>query len=65
MYTLSGGLSLNGGWFEQHLIKEYNRKVDELHTSWTGNAPVTTGLLIEPYDAGFSYQGTGDFRNYP
>ena len=24
-----------------------------------------TGLFIDPYNAGYSYEGTGDFRDYP
>jgi len=52
-------------WDSQHLIKEYNRQVNSRYKAWTGSAPVTTGLFIDPYNAGFSYQGTGDFRNYP
>jgi len=62
MYLLSGQ---GGEWDAQHLIREYNRKVYSLYESWTGDSPVTTGLFIDPYNAGFSYQGTGDFRGYP
>jgi|TARA_R100000152_G_C6690440_1_gene122190 acetone carboxylase gamma subunit len=65
MYLLSGGLSGPMPWYNQHLIREFNRKVDSRYKSWTGEAPVTTGLFIDPYDGGFSYQGTGDFREYP
>ena len=39
--------------FDNHVIREYNRKIDVLGQP--------TGLLIEPYDAGFRYVGTGDF----
>jgi hypothetical protein len=35
--------------FNDHLIREYNRKIDRL------NQP--TGLFIGPYDAGFRYIG--------
>ena len=62
MYLLSGQGGEGDG---QHLIREYNRKIDSLYKSWTGSAPVTTGLFIDPYNAGFSYEGTGDFRGYP
>ena len=65
MYLLSGGLSGPMPWYNQHLIIEYNRNVSNLYKSWTGEAPVTTGLFIDPYNAGYSYEGTGDFRDYP
>jgi hypothetical protein len=63
MYLLSGGLGASSEWYANHLIREYNQKVDTLSGSW---APASvTGLMIEPYDAGFRYEGTGDFRDYP
>jgi len=62
MYLLSG--QGNGEWEAQHLIREYNRNINSLYKSWTGTEPNTTGLFLEPYNAGFSYQGTGDFRDY-
>tara|TARA_Y100000004_G_scaffold142463_1_gene162039 strand:- start:625 stop:900 length:276 start_codon:yes stop_codon:yes gene_type:complete len=62
MYLLSGS---SAEWDAQHLIREYNRQVNSRYKAWTGDAPATTGLFIDPYDAGFSYKGTGDFRNYP
>jgi hypothetical protein len=61
MYLLSGSAE----WNSQHLIREYNRQVNSRYKAWTGSAPVTTGLFIDPYNDGFSYEGTGDFRNYP
>ena len=61
MYLLSGQ---GGEWDSQHLIREYNRNINSLYKSWTPTEPNATGLFIEPYNAGFSYQGTGDFRNY-
>ena len=62
MYLLSGQ---GGEWGAQHLIREYNRNINSLSTSWTGTTEANaTGLFIEPYNAGFSYQGTGDFRDY-
>ena len=61
MYLLSGQ---GGEWDSQHLIREYNRNVNSLYTSWTPTEPNATGLFLEPYNAGFSYQGTGDFRDY-
>jgi hypothetical protein len=63
MYLLSGGISGQGEWYANHLIREYNRKVDTLSGSWVGAS--VTGLMIDPYDAGFRYEGTGDFRAYP
>tara|TARA_R100000734_G_C3292225_1_gene83906 strand:+ start:144 stop:446 length:303 start_codon:yes stop_codon:yes gene_type:complete len=51
--------------FSNHLIREYNKQVDIRIDSWTGAAGQTTGLLIEPFDAGFRYTGTGNFSNYP
>ena len=42
-----------------------NKQVDIRIDSWTGAAGQTTGLLIEPFDAGFRYTGTGNFSNYP
>jgi len=67
MYLLSGQGTgnLGGGWDAQHLIREYNRNVFNLESSWTGSAPATTGLLIRPFDGGFSYLGTGNFTAYP
>jgi len=35
-----------------------------MYKSWTPTEPNATGLFLEPYNAGFSYQGTGDFRDY-
>jgi len=61
MYLLSGQ---GGEWDSQHLIREYNRNINSLYTSWTPTEPNATGLFLEPYNAGFSYQGTGDFRDY-
>ena len=61
MYLLSGQ---GGEWDSQHLIREYNRNINSLYKSWTPTEPNATGLFIEPYNAGFSYQGTGDFRDY-
>tara|TARA_A100001201_G_scaffold140061_1_gene132730 strand:- start:1094 stop:1369 length:276 start_codon:yes stop_codon:yes gene_type:complete len=62
MYLLSGQDSEVG---RQHLLREYNRNINERYKSWTGSSPVTTGLFIDPYNNGFSYIGTGNFRNYP
>jgi len=61
MYLLSGQ---GGEWGSQHLIREYNRNINSLYKSWTPTEPNATGLFLEPYNAGFSYQGTGDFRDY-
>jgi len=61
MYLLSGQ---GGEWDSQHLIREYNRNINSLYKSWTPTEPNATGLFLEPYNAGFSYQGTGDFRDY-
>ncbi len=58
MYLLSGQ---GGEWGAQHLIREYNRNIHSLYRSWTGSWPDATGLFLEPYNAGFSYQGTGNF----
>jgi hypothetical protein len=63
MYLLSG--QGNKEWDSQHLIREYNNNIDDRYKGWTGSSPVTTGLFIEPYNDGLSYQGTGAFRNYP
>ena len=63
MYLLSGGLSASPEWYANHLIREYNQIVDTLSGSWVGAS--VTGLMIDPYDAGFRYEGTGDFRGYP
>ena len=63
MYLLSG--QANKEWDSQHLIREYNKNINSRYESWTGTAPVTTGLFIEPYNDGLSYIGTGNFRNYP
>jgi hypothetical protein len=63
MYLLSGGISGQGEWYANHLIREFNRKVDVLSGQWVGAS--VTGLVIDPYDAGFRYEGTGDFRAYP
>ena len=60
LYLLSGASS---EWYANHLIREYNRKVDTLSGNWAGAS--VTGLMIDPYDAGFRYEGTGDFRAYP
>jgi hypothetical protein len=63
MYLLSG--QGGGEWDSQHLIREYNRKINSLSPSWTGTIEANaTGLFVEPYNAGFSYQGTGDFTDY-
>ena len=51
--------------FSNHLIREYNKQVDMRIDSWTAAAGQTTGLVIEPFDAGFRYTGTGGFANYP
>ena len=51
--------------FSNHLIREYNKQVDFKIDSWEGVASQTTGLIIEPHDAGFRYTGTGDFSAYP
>jgi len=61
MYLLSGSKEYNS----QHVIREYNRNVFGLESSWTGDAPATTGLLLRPFNDGFSYVGTGDFTDYP
>ena len=61
MYLLSGQ---GGEWDAQHLIREYNRNINSMYKSWTPTEPNATGLFLEPYNAGFSYQGTGDFRDY-
>lgn len=63
MYLLSGQANKESD--SQHLIREYNKNINGRYESWTGTAPVTTGLFIEPYNDGLSYIGTGDFRNYP
>ena len=63
MYLLSG--QADKGWYSQHLIREYNNSINDRYEGWTGSAPVTTGLFIEPYNDGLSFKGTGDFRNYP
>jgi|TARA_A100000172_G_C2974457_1_gene87117 hypothetical protein len=63
---ISGGGSHSGsyGEFTQD-IQEYNRKIDTLSGQWShtgagGNAG--TGFFLDPYDAGFRYTGTGNFR---
>tara|TARA_Y100001951_G_C11285421_1_gene268358 strand:+ start:42 stop:404 length:363 start_codon:yes stop_codon:yes gene_type:complete len=61
MYLLSGSVEYNS----QHVIREYNRNVFTLESSWTGDAIATTGLLLRPFNDGFSYIGTGDFTDYP
>lgn len=61
MYLLSGSKEYNS----QHVIREYNRNVFRLESSWTGDAPATTGLLLRPFNDGFSYVGTGNFTDYP
>lgn len=38
---------------DDHLTREYNRKISNLGLS--------TGLLIQPFDAGFRYIGSGIF----
>ena len=48
-YILSGQ---GGEVGRQHLLREYNRKIDNLSLSG--------GLYLEPYNAGFSYMGTPD-----
>mgnify|MGYP001161108850 FL=1 len=63
--TGSFGVSGSNEYYSQHIIREYNRKVFNLEPSITGTAPATTGLLLRPFDAGFSYLGTGDFPAYP
>ena len=66
MYILSGGYpSGSSEWYSQHLIREYNRNINSRYEAWTGASPVTTGLFIDPYNAGYSYQGTVDFRDNP
>ena len=57
----SGGGIISGryGEFTQD-IQEYNRKVDTLTGQWND-----TGLFLDPYNAGFRYTGTGDFRTWP
>ena len=49
----SSGASPRYDDFDNHLIREYNRKIDGLGQP--------SGLLLEPYDAGFRYTGTGGF----
>lgn len=64
--TGSGGvLGVNYTDYSNHLIREYNKQVDLRIDSWTGTAIQTTGLVIEPHDAGFRYTGTGNFAAYP
>ena len=57
----SGGGVISGryGEFTQD-IQEYNRKIDTLTGQWND-----TGLFLEPYNAGFRYTGSGDFRTWP
>jgi hypothetical protein len=62
LYLLSG-VAGEQEWYANHLIREYNRKVDTISGNWAGAS--VTGLMIDPYDAGFRYEGTGDFRGYP
>jgi hypothetical protein len=49
MYILSGQ---NGEGGRQHLLREYNRKIDELNQSGQ--------FYLEPFNGGFSYLGTPD-----
>jgi len=64
--TGAGGIAgINYTDFSNHLIREYNKQVDIRIDSWTGAAAQTTGLVIEPFDDGFRYTGTGGFANYP
>ena len=47
LYTVSTAVD-----FDNHLIREFNRKC-----YYAGQ----TGFMIEPFDAGFRYEGTGNF----
>lgn len=55
---LTTGASGNYVDWDNHLMREYNRKIDTFSGGWTATE---TGLILEPYDAGFRYVGTGDF----
>ena len=57
----SGG-GVNTGRYQEFTqdIQEYNRKIDTLTGRW-GH----TGLFLDPYNAGFRYTGTGNFRTWP
>tara|TARA_R100000734_G_C3235088_1_gene41699 strand:+ start:193 stop:474 length:282 start_codon:yes stop_codon:yes gene_type:complete len=58
---ISGGGSHSGRYSEfTQDIQEYNRKINTLTGQWND-----TGLFLDPYNAGFRYTGTGDFRVYP
>tara|TARA_R100000734_G_C3274961_1_gene69966 strand:+ start:26 stop:298 length:273 start_codon:yes stop_codon:yes gene_type:complete len=63
--TGSYGLSGSKEYYSQHVIREYNRNVFNLEPAWTGSAIATTGLLLRPFNDGFSYIGTGNFTAYP
>jgi|TARA_R110002020_G_scaffold126312_6_gene284056 hypothetical protein len=57
---LTSGASGNFVDWDNHLMREYNRKV---HQQVSGdNTP--TGLYLDPYDAGFRYTGSGNFNVY-
>lgn len=55
-YDQITGLYLGSGYdpvdFNDHLIREYNRRAYNIGA---------TGQMITPYDAGFRYLGTGAF----
>ena len=63
--TGSYGVSGSNEYYSQHIIREYNKNVFELEPAFKKEAPPTTGLLLRPFDGGFSYLGTGDFIAYP
>ena len=58
---VSGGGALSGRYQEfTDDIREYNRKINWLSGQWGD-----TGLFLEPYNEGFRYTGTGNFRTWP
>ena len=59
---LTSGTSGNYVDWDDHVMREYNRKIHSLSGLW-GTA--NTGLMLEPNDAGFRYTGTGQFPAYP
>jgi len=51
-----------GGYvdWDNHLMREYNRKIDTFSGAW--GAAQAEDLILNPHDAGFRYTGTGYFK---
>ena len=61
-FLSGGGAGATGDRYSEVTkdIQEYNRKIDTLSGHWND-----TGLFLDPYNQGFRYTGTGDFRVWP